>query len=372
MIKEPNTRPISHKQLVPEVKGIFAGLVMAESKCIEVVNAQSSNTDKDHQLSNEQWKALIVLHRTLLHEHHDFFLASQSIMTLFDPILSSSATQLQPIDAAYVRIQGILITGKNKELLEPSLEEFYGLLDAQIGRTTKRWSGYYIGITNGCLLLEYGSDSNVLISAMRRRSDETDTTMAESVSRNPAANDTFLKALAFFRRTYEIVIRRWGDMNTLPYIHATLVFIEYMTTVPGAMAHLEESFPWKLTAVMLNLLKKSSTSDSKIGRSNFPRQPEDKMPRPLPEDFAMRGLLYTENYFPQDGFSNDKIEEDERYFEVASMTEERRERILWLGRNIASSGTGLVFNDQSKQFEVHDKYDFEVKEDLLTQAVPRP
>ncbi|KAI5803769.1 hypothetical protein EDC01DRAFT_469129, partial [Geopyxis carbonaria] len=25
----------------------------------------------------EQWQALIALHRTLLHEHHDFFLASQ-------------------------------------------------------------------------------------------------------------------------------------------------------------------------------------------------------------------------------------------------------------------------------------------------------
>jgi hypothetical protein len=29
------------------------------------------------ELSNEQWQALFALHRTLLHEHHDFFLASQ-------------------------------------------------------------------------------------------------------------------------------------------------------------------------------------------------------------------------------------------------------------------------------------------------------
>src|SRR5213078_2329412 len=29
------------------------------------------------KLNNEQWQALIALHRTLLHEHHDFFLASQ-------------------------------------------------------------------------------------------------------------------------------------------------------------------------------------------------------------------------------------------------------------------------------------------------------
>ncbi|KAI7786549.1 hypothetical protein LA080_003278 [Diaporthe eres] len=36
MIGRPETRPISQEQLVAEVKGIYAGLVMVESKCIEV------------------------------------------------------------------------------------------------------------------------------------------------------------------------------------------------------------------------------------------------------------------------------------------------------------------------------------------------
>lgn len=77
LIKQPETRPISQEQLVAEVKGIYAGLVMVESKCIEVDNAQSSTTESSPKLNNEQWQALIALHRTLLHEHHDFFLASQ-------------------------------------------------------------------------------------------------------------------------------------------------------------------------------------------------------------------------------------------------------------------------------------------------------
>jgi hypothetical protein len=78
MIKQPETRPISQEQLVAEVKGIYAGLVMVESKCIEVDNAQNAQTDPAaNKLSPEQWQALIALHRTLLHEHHDFFLASQ-------------------------------------------------------------------------------------------------------------------------------------------------------------------------------------------------------------------------------------------------------------------------------------------------------
>lgn len=72
MLLQPETRPISQEQLVNEVKGIYAGLVMVEKKCVEICQQQAQTTNK---LSNEQWQALIALHRTLLHEHHDFFLA---------------------------------------------------------------------------------------------------------------------------------------------------------------------------------------------------------------------------------------------------------------------------------------------------------
>ena len=36
MLLQPDTRPISHEQLVVEVKGIYAGLVMVEAKCIDI------------------------------------------------------------------------------------------------------------------------------------------------------------------------------------------------------------------------------------------------------------------------------------------------------------------------------------------------
>ena len=78
IVLQPETRPISQEQLVAEVKGIYAGLVMVEAKCIEVDNKQATLAQADPgaqpKLNNEQWQALIALHRTLLHEHHDFFL----------------------------------------------------------------------------------------------------------------------------------------------------------------------------------------------------------------------------------------------------------------------------------------------------------
>ena len=75
MLLQPETRPITHEQLVDEVKGIYAGLVMVEKKCVEVCTLQTTEAAKP--LKDEQWRALTALHRTLLHEHHDFFLASQ-------------------------------------------------------------------------------------------------------------------------------------------------------------------------------------------------------------------------------------------------------------------------------------------------------
>ena len=82
MLLQPETRPISHEQLVVEVKGIYAGLVMVEAECIDIderqfAAAQEKDPAKKIQLKNDQWHSLIALHKQLLHKHHDFFLASQ-------------------------------------------------------------------------------------------------------------------------------------------------------------------------------------------------------------------------------------------------------------------------------------------------------
>jgi len=51
---------------------------MVETKCIHVDKAQAAVIRGEHaKLADDHWQALIALHRTLLHEHHDFFLASQ-------------------------------------------------------------------------------------------------------------------------------------------------------------------------------------------------------------------------------------------------------------------------------------------------------
>lgn len=68
MLLQPETRPISHEQLVVEVKGIYAGLVMVEAKCIDIDERQSTAAqEKDPfkriNLKNDQWQSLIALHK---------------------------------------------------------------------------------------------------------------------------------------------------------------------------------------------------------------------------------------------------------------------------------------------------------------------
>ncbi|KAK5636234.1 hypothetical protein RRF57_011946 [Xylaria bambusicola] len=510
--KIPETRPISQEQLVAEVKGIYAGLMMVESKCIEVDNAQSSQNDT--KLNNEQWQALIALHRTLLHEHHDFFLASQhpsasqalkrlaskyamparmwrhgihsflellrhrlpgslehmltfiylaysmmallyetvpafedtwieclgdlgryrmaiededirdrevwtsvsqhwyskasdkapttgrlyhhlailarpnalqqlffytkslcvpipfgsakeSIMTLFDPILGIGNyhhNRLIPIDVAFVKTHGILFSHKKLDIFRAVASEFLGALDNHIGRIAKRWmeAGYYIAIANCCALLSYGKDDNIIIRAIHSQGDEKqDSGAGPGVDTLNPSRD-FEDALYLVMGTHEVVFKRWDDANVLPYTHVVMVFMFYLIRFPNVMQHFEHLFPWKLLSLMLNGLLATYNSYDRIRSAEFPRESNDP-PRPVPEDFALEGLLFVDGYFPPDWFANDKIDDDEKYFEMASMTDVRRERILWLGYKFAQSGRGLTYDEGTNTFGVFPQHEKEIE-----------
>ena len=86
---QPEFSPVSQAQLFAEVKGIYAGLVMVEAKCMRI-DAQKASQPND-ELSTEQWQALVALHRTLLYEHHDFLMATQHPSA--NPVLLGLATK---------------------------------------------------------------------------------------------------------------------------------------------------------------------------------------------------------------------------------------------------------------------------------------
>ncbi|RYP01919.1 hypothetical protein DL764_006014 [Monosporascus ibericus] len=153
--------------------------------------------------------------------------------------------------------------------------------------------------------------------------------------------------------------RRWiksGDPNVLPFMHVTMAFIDHLAPFPDAIALIEDDFPWELSCAMLNSFLLSYREYGWILNDKFPGQDKEPAPRPLPEDFAMKGLPWVEGYLPNDWFSNEKIDDDEKYFEAESMTGDRKERILWLGCRIAKHGEWLLYDEKLHQFGVAPKY----------------
>ncbi|KAK6224351.1 hypothetical protein QIS74_02678 [Colletotrichum tabaci] len=392
MIKEPETRPISQEQLVAEVKGIYAGLVMVESKMAieddDLKDREVWTSVSRHWYSKASDKApttgRLYHHLAILARPNGlqqlfyyskslcvpvpFLSARESIMTLFDPHLNGSPTRLQEIDAAFVRAHGILFSGKNMDQLAPSVSEFIDHLDNHIARNTKRWldSGYYIGIALSCAILEYGSESNSVMRAIKTgRVDDADVHMDDNET--CAASQKQLDALDFASRTHNVVFRRFGDPNVSPYVHVTLSFLHHLSHFPTAMGYIEEKIPWKLISYTLNSLMAKCPSVDKIESKEFPRQ-DKEAPRPLPEDFAQRGLLWVDKYYPDDWFTTAKFDDDEKYFEVASMAQERRERCLWLGCRLASSGNWLTYDRATREFGVPARFEMDVGEIVSQQS----
>ncbi|KAK7425954.1 hypothetical protein QQZ08_007536 [Neonectria magnoliae] len=264
-----------------------------------------------------------------------FASARECIATLFDPVLPSTSTHRLPlVDAAFARVHGIFFSGQSENMLSDTMEEFSELLDHHNSRVTREWldSGCFHSISLARSLLGYGAESNVPKRTMSQQPDETDISMDALLS--PAKK--FSQALSFATKTYETVIRRWGDSNVLPFAHTALVFIYHMTHFPDALPHLERTFLWKRTAILLNSLLKSTPEPRMDG--DFPRPEKDDLLRPLPEDYDMRGLVYCDEYFPKRWFDNgtmdedeksfiDKTNEDEKVLELTSVADERKERI---------------------------------------------
>ncbi|KAL6405596.1 Telomerase-binding protein-like protein [Ilyonectria robusta] len=194
--------------------------------------------------------------------------------------------------------------------------------------------------------------------AISQRLDDADATMGNSAL-EVSPSESFKKALEFAVKTYEIVVSRWEDTNTLPFVHTMMVFMHKVAQCPAAVSYLEQVFPWKLTMDMLNYHLTSCDFGPRMD-SEFPGPEKNEAPRPLPEDYAMRGLIYVDDYYPKTWFDNEKVDEYEKYFELASMVNQRKERILYLGYKIAAQDKWLKFDPDSRRFSVADKYDVDL------------
>ncbi|TLS21329.1 uncharacterized protein PpBr36_10345 [Pyricularia pennisetigena] len=332
--------------------------------------------------------------------------ARDSILTLFEPIMAGTHHKLHAVDRALVRCHGTFFTGKDTEDLEDARNEFLSNLDLAVAKGASRWleAGYQIAVTNLCALLDYGLPNNVLMMALdasnkdipmrkvvvgdepasaEQEASETQKPSNTGDENAPVAATTeakddvvdlsklFKEVLRFVESTDTIVLSRLGDPNILSYLNVRLMFLHQMAILKGpggaeaqppAISHLEASFSWHLLSLCLNSFAAGFESPNKYETSEFPRTGER---RPLPEDWAMRGLVWAEMAFPADHFSvNENMEEAEKTFESPLMGEQRRERCLWIAYQIAqirTSGDGeegrwITYDVNTKKFRPTAKY----------------
>lgn len=219
-------------------------------------------------------------------------------------------------------------------------------------------------LSNICAVLEYGKEKNPIAKALRQARSGGASSPGDSVPQDNGAeppSPSMEEALSLFNGTYDIVSRRFGDPNILSFLHVTLVFVYHLTFYPDAMAYVSPAFPWKLTALMLNTLIGSCRSHARIEDEQFPKT-ESAATRPLPDDYAQRGFPWVDRYFPDGWFTRADVDDDDKYFEIPSMTEERKERVLWLGCRIAAARDGewLRYDAEARQFAVAPRYDVDL------------
>ena len=297
--------------------------------------------------------------------------AKGSIMTLFNPILGGkeSATRRSPsFETIFIKAHGILFTkgptDSSERFLEANIElEAQGLLNGYIVTLAAKFKeiGVFAAVSNIAALFEYGIAKNGLPKPILRLAFEAfenanqerigaiqpqnnpqlarfGTADFEAVmsSSSESTMETVTLASRIAFTTLGICLRRPGDPNVHPLVHVYLVFLRTLVSVKQAMKCIETHVPWNAICLFLNFLySPSRAADPSLRSRDFP-EPEEGPGRPLPEDFVMRGQLYSQWYFPETWFVDAMIDDDERSLDLPSMAEPRGNRLVWLGHSIAS------------------------------------
>ncbi|KAL5371330.1 hypothetical protein DPSP01_014338 [Paraphaeosphaeria sporulosa] len=148
--------------------------------------------------------------------------------------------------------------------------------------------------------------------------------------------------------TLTLVLRRIGDQNVLPHVHVLLAFLSTFASIKY-VAHFNDRAPWtELVSFLNTLLKSEHRSERILPGPIFPADRADSLP--LPEDYLIRGQIWSQWYFPEEWFKREH--DEDRSLELASTVKLRTERVLQLGYALATVGRWISFDEQTRTFSV--------------------
>ena len=280
---------------------------------------------------------------------------SDSISQLFNATYQPVHRSVHPVMTSFTEVHRNLFTCDSVQSFIDSVDKFIPYLDNQIGRVGAKWreQGVYIASTNISAILGYGKPENKIIQALREDRDpsqllqkaldywnslsEPETSpQPESISKTSinGIKLTSLDILPFASRfsfyTLGSVVQHTGDKNVIPFVHVSLVFLWSLALTPNSMKYIEAYVPWRAVERFLNTLPRQGTSEPRIQSEEFP-----KSGIILPEDYLLRGQIWSENYYPKNFFDDSPLDMDERPLEFPSIAGPRVERCLWLAARIS-------------------------------------
>lgn len=275
---------------------------------------------------------------------HPFPSAGESVMLLFHPLLNAPKPFNQPIVAsAFVAAHGHLFTqssspsGLDVSGLATQTREFLQHLDMYIGRLSAafRLHGAYMSLSNFAAIFQYGAADAVILGEFKQNMgqlqpsevyhtasekwtpvDRVDTVEAEFVESQaqPSFQLIFYGSFLTFQ-TLSAILEHVGNKNVYPAVHASLAFIWCMALNQTSIKHIEVAVPWRKLTTFLNTLIRSETDLQPVESDDFPIVEEKKH---MPEDFLIRGQLWSQRYYPEGFFDKTPTEDDGRSIEYPS------------------------------------------------------
>jgi hypothetical protein len=318
--------------------------------------------------------------------------ARESVLAVFEPIFNRSNTSapISRIDTFYTKMHGMIFLRRQLEDFKAVTSNFLELLDNHISRSGIKWRehGAWLAISNIGALFEHGSGNGVLRRlfehlALRRRRDsegaESESIDTQSISSrgpptpssstdiamfepDPLSKQAFYHTLDMTVFTLRLVLLRSTDRNVLPHVQILLALVivladiqsfslsiqrEYVTTILDRM-------PWGDLSSFATTLANSEEFGTRYETTSF-LQPEPGDVGPLPEDYLLRGQIWTQALFPDDWWKDGEIDPEEKSIEHASTVRKRGERVLNHMFRLASLGDWIKYHRPSRSWSVNPR-----------------
>ncbi|KAL2868203.1 uncharacterized protein BJX67DRAFT_63674 [Aspergillus lucknowensis] len=305
----------------------------------------------------------------------------ESILLILNPSLKIPRTirRLPEIVTAFVVAHGHLFTGDLTDPFVGACDDFLSLLGQYIARMGPGFKvqGVFISSCNFAAIFEYGAPHALLMEGFRATTSQPKAIddIYRSAHRywTPVGNLKVVEAdflasrdsepissLIFYGSCFtfqilSVILSQIGNKNLFPNIfpslHAYLAFLWCLARTPNSMKHVEAAVPWKQIAASLNAMIRNFTDFAVVEGAGFPSQGEDKW---LPEDFFMRGQIWSQHLYPADFFINAPDADEGRNLEPASRDLSRMHRCLWLGVRLATFNRWITYDAASRKFSATD------------------